>query len=95
MTKHEDHMDFVNPGLDFKLVHYVEKRAHHGDTLDNIRKDLLRGGRKKEEIQKYIDYVETHKSKINLHNIWWQLAFFGIGLFILLLIGAAVYYFAK
>jgi len=91
----EDHKEFLNTELDFKLVHYIEKRAGHGDTVDEIKKDLLRGGRKNQEVNKYLDYVEKHKSKINMHNIWWQLTFFGVGLLVILLIGAAVYYFIK
>ena len=84
---------FLDTELDFRLVHYIEKRAGHGDTHEDIRKDLMRGGRSASTVDKYLKYVDEHKSRINLHSIYWQLAFFAVGLFLFLLIGAAVYYY--
>jgi len=90
-----DPKDFIKPDLDYRLVHYIEKQAGHGHTLDEIKADLRKVGRKPEEIQKYIEYVEKHKWQISLHSNYMQLILFGIGLFILLITGAAIYYFLK
>ena len=90
----EDHKEFLNPKLDFTLVHYIEKRAGNGDTIDDIRHDLLKG-HKKAAIETHLDYVNKHKTQIYLHSLHWQLIFFGVGLFLVLVVAAAIWYYLR
>lgn len=87
----EDYKEFLAPKLDFKIVHYIEKRAKSGHTLDEIRKDLTKGGAKPEVIDKHIDYVHRHKGGVPVHSPWAMVLFALSGVIFISLLIAAVY----
>jgi hypothetical protein len=92
MAKMSEIKSFLNPGLSFRLIHYIENRAKQGHTYGDIRKDLLRG-HSSQLVDRHINYVETHKAKIPLHSFNWHMLFFGAGVFCMLMIGGALWWY--
>jgi len=78
------------PGLDFRMIHYIEKRAHNGDSMPDIRQELAKGHDLK-SVDKCIKYVKDHKMPVSQHNLTSQLIYFGVGLFVVLLVVTSVW----
>jgi len=82
--------DFLDRHLDYKKVHYIEKRAQEGHTRDEIERDLLRIT-SHVAAQEHISHVHRHRVPVRWHMDHAQLLYFGAGLTLLMLIAVSIF----
>jgi len=74
--------DFLNTDLNFKTVHYIEKRVKDGDSIEDVHKDLQKTEKDPEKITKHIDYVSEHRIKMPYHGVLLRMIFIICGVVI-------------
>jgi hypothetical protein len=85
--------EFLNKDIDYKIVHYIENRAKHGDTYSDIKKDLVKGGNDLQKISKLFQYVSDHRVEIQHHKRNMRIFLILIGIIIFLLVTISAAYF--
>ena len=95
MTDESVHVEseFLNKDIDYKTVHYIENRAKRGDTYDDIKKDLLKGGNDAEKISVLFQYVSDHRVEIQHHKKVMRIFLIIVGILIFLLVIISAAYF--
>ncbi len=87
--------EFLNTGLDFRTVHYIEKRMKDGDYSGDVKDDLKKAGHDDERIEEHMNYVSRHRGGIPYHSIASRIVFIagGIIMFTAIIIALLIFYY--
>jgi hypothetical protein len=87
--------EFLDTGLDFKTVHYIEKRVKDGDYSGDVKDDLKKTGHSDERIEEHMQYVSRHRGGIPYHTLASRIVFIvgGSLLFAVIIVALLLFYY--